>query len=72
MTFRKGPTTEEASSWFGLSIVDQFEGGLVFLVEISVLVIADKLRRVLVHVLAIGVSGTGPIGNLELIIDGME
>ena len=40
--------------------------------EISVLVIADKLRRVLVHVLAIGVSGTGPIGNLELIIDGME
>ena len=36
--------------------------------EVRVLVVADELRRVLVHVLAISVRGTGPVRNLEMTI----
>ena len=68
MTLSEGPASEETGPRFGLRIVDQFERGLVFFVEVRVLVIADELRRVLVHVLAIRIGGAGPIGDLYKLI----
>ena len=65
MALGKWSATEEARSRLGLGVVDQLEAGLVLLVEVGVLVVADELRRVLVHVLAISVRGAGPVGDLN-------
>ena len=69
-TSRSSKSWEKSISRFGLSIVDQFEWWLIFVVEIRVLIVClrSKLGLVLIDIFSVRICCAGPIRNLYLYV----
>ena len=67
-TSRSSKSWEKSISRFGLSIVNQFEWWLIFVVEIRVLIVClrSKLGLVLIDIFSVRICCAGPIRNLYL------
>ena len=69
-TSRSSKSWEKSISRFGLSIVDQFEWWLIFVVEIRVLIVClrSELRLVLIDIFSVRIRCAGPIRNLYFML----